>query len=94
MRRQPRAVTRIGSKTRSENVARACESMSGSMGRRFALRDSFPVKAARPKAAQIPQRNVAAAMKKYPRSGCSVRGLSLTELGMTGPLGLDSGLEA
>jgi hypothetical protein len=39
--------------------------MSGSIGRNeLPVKNNFPVNAARPSAAEIPQRNVAAAMKK------------------------------
>ncbi len=50
---------------------RVCERISGSIGRSAAEPNgSLPVKTARPRAAETPQRNAAEAMKKYPRRGC------------------------
>ena len=70
MRCQPRRRTSSASNTSSENDARVCERMSGSMGCRASpLKRSLPVKTARPSAAETPQRNAADAIKQYPRRG-------------------------
>jgi hypothetical protein len=71
MRCHPRRPMSTGSKTSRENVVLVCERMIGSIGRRASPASaSFPVKTARPRAAETPQRKAAAAMKRYPRRGC------------------------
>jgi len=65
MRCQPLLIARTGSRISSEKVVRVCERMSGSMGRHAAEPNgSLPVKTARPRAAEIPHRNAAVAMKR------------------------------
>jgi hypothetical protein len=62
---QPRRTRSTGNRTSKENVVRVCERISGSIGRNELLvKDNFPVNAARPSTADIPQRNVAAAINK------------------------------
>ena len=64
MRCQPLPIARAGSRISSENVVRVWERMSGSIGRHAEEPSgSLPVKTARPRAAEIPQRNAAVAMK-------------------------------
>src|ERR1700722_8396460 len=71
MRCHPRAVNKIGSKSKKENPARVCERISGSMEcGEEPSKGSLPVKTARPKTAETPQRKAAAAIRKYPRRGC------------------------
>ena len=54
-----------------EKVVRLCARMRGSIGgHACALGKRRPVNTARPRLAEIPQKNVAPAMYKYPRSGC------------------------
>jgi hypothetical protein len=63
----------MGNSTSNENDVRVCERMSGSMGCADSpLSANFPVKTARPSAAETPQRNAADAMKKQPRRGCDL----------------------
>ena len=60
--------------------------MSGSMGRSEApLMRNFPVKTARPRAAETPQRKVAVAMKKYPRNGWEERGAGFVSFWIARP---------
>src|SRR5271163_2332617 len=81
MRRHPRRPMRMGSRTSSENVVRVCERMSGTIGCRASpLSGSFPVKTARPRAAETPQRNAAEAMNKYPRRGWGALAAALSGL--------------
>src|SRR4051794_6439306 len=67
----PRIARRMGAKTKREIVVRVCARISGSMGDKARPEPNRrPVKAARPRVAEIPQHSAAEAMKRYPRTGC------------------------
>lgn len=68
---RPRIASRIGASTSNEIVVRLWARMRGSIGgNAWPEPNRRPVKAARPRVAEIPQHNAADAMNRYPRNGC------------------------
>ncbi len=68
---RPRNASSIGTNTSNDMVVRLWARMSGSIDpKAWPEANNFPVNAARPSVAEIPQHNAAEAMNKYPRTGC------------------------
>src|SRR5438270_9532552 len=79
----PRRAINHNASARKEKPVRHCERMIGSIPRILRLGNNLPVKAARPRVAEKPQKNVAAPIYKKPRnelrlSGCGFKAFDPT----------------